>query len=90
MQQNAYLKELVELCLADRGLPGTVDIRPYHPHTARLETGDRARFLVDYHGKGTVHLLVDEAQISSGTVGARVEVALADLIELARQIEYAV
>lgn len=83
MQPNPYLKDLVGETLAARGLPGSVEIRPDKPLAARIESGERAHFVVEYHGVGDAHLIVDEWQISSGTRGARVADALADMIERA-------
>ena len=78
--RSAYLQDLVAAHLAERGLPGTVQIRPTKPLAARLESGERAMFAIDYDGAGTAHVLVDEYQIACGTVGAPVAVALADLV----------
>lgn len=81
---NVYLKDLVAAKLAERGLPGSVHIRPNKPLAARLESGERATFIVEYNGHGTARLDVPEHEISCGTVGASVAVALADMIERAR------
>lgn len=80
-----YLKDLVAQTLAERGLPGTVDIRPHVPLARRLETGERARFVVDYHGDGTASVLLDEHEITSGTVGAPIARYIADRIVAARR-----
>lgn len=82
-----YLADLVENCLAERGMPGTVRIRPHEPLAARLESGERARFLIDYDGVGTARLRVDEYEIAGGTVGASVVTALADMIERERRLD---
>jgi hypothetical protein len=83
---NVYLSDRVAKCLADRGLPGSVQIRPHKPLAARLESGERASFVVDYEGVGTAHLIVDEYQIACGTVGASVVTSLADMIEKQRRL----
>jgi hypothetical protein len=85
--QNVYLEDLVAKTLAERGLPGSVHIRPNKPLAARLESGERATFIVEYDGVGTARLDVPEHEISCGTVGASVRVTLADLIERARSRE---
>jgi hypothetical protein len=82
-----YLKDLVAQTLADRGLPGTVDIRPHLPLAKRLETGQRAQFVVEYRGDGTASLVLDEHEISGGTVGAPIARAIADRIVAARRQE---
>lgn len=89
MQPNVYLKDVVARCLADRGLPGTVEIHPRVPLAKRLETGERAQFVVEYHGDGDAQLFVDEYEIACGTVGAPVGRALADKIERARRPQQA-
>lgn len=85
MQPNVYLKDLVARVLAERGLPGRVEIHPHRPFADRLESGERARFIVEYHGDGITRLVLDEYEVSSGTVGAPVAVAIADAIERARR-----
>lgn len=87
--QNIYLKDLVAKTLAERGLPGSVQIRPNKPLAARLESGERAKFIVEYDGVGSARLEVSEHEVSCGTVGAPVAVALAELIERARSRERA-
>lgn len=82
-----YLKDLVAQRLADRGLPGTVDIYPSRPLAIRLETGERTQFVVEYRGDGEARVVVDEYEISSGTIGAPVAHALADRIVKARRLE---
>lgn len=89
MQPNVYLKDVVARFLADRGLPGSVAIYPGVPLAKRLETGERAQFVVEYRGSGSAHLLVDEYEIACGTQGAPVARALADKIERARRAELA-
>jgi hypothetical protein len=84
-----YLKDLVAQTLADRGLPGTVDIRPHRPLAKRQETGERARFIVEYRGHGTASLVLDEYEISSGTVHAPIARHVADRIVAARRAELA-
>ena len=84
---NVYLKDLVAAKLAERGLPGSVRIRPNKPLAARLELGERATFIVEYDGVGTARLDVPDHEISCGTVGASVAVALAERIERARSHE---
>lgn len=76
-----YLEDLVAAELAVRGLRGVVRIRPNKSLAERLELGERATFIVDYDGVGTARVAVPEYEISSGTAGAPVAVALADLIE---------
>lgn len=80
-----YLKDLVAQTLADRGLPGTVDIRPHVSLARRLETGERARFVVDYRGEGSASVMLDEHEITSGTVGAPIARYIADRIVVARR-----
>ena len=89
MQPNIYLKDLVERRLAERGLPGTVAIYPHVPLAKRLETGERAHFVVEYHGDGDARFLVDEHEISCGTVRAPVAHSLAARIEKERRVELA-
>lgn len=89
MRSPVYLKELVAHCLSERGLPGTVEIYPRVPLAIRIETGERAQFVVEYHGHGDARLLVDEHEISSGTVGAPIARSLADRIEKSRRVELA-
>ena len=81
---DVYLKDLVAATLAERGLPGSVLIRPNKPLAARLDLGERATFTVEYNGVGTARLDVPEHEISCGTVGASVAVSLANLIERSR------
>lgn len=81
MLSNMYLQGLVERELATRGIPGTVRIRPQVPLARRLESGERARFLVAYEGSQAVTVTVDEYEISAGTVGAPIAVALVNKIE---------
>ena len=89
MHSNVYLRELVERCLSERGLPGTVAIYPSVPLAKRLETGQRAHFVVEYQGHGSSRFLVDEYEISCGTVGAPVARTLADRIEKQRRVDLA-
>lgn len=84
---NIYLKDLVAAKLAERGLAGSVQIRPNKPLAARLESGERATFIVEYDGVGTARLDVPEHEISCGTAGASVAVVLAAMIERARSRE---
>lgn len=84
---NVYLKDLVAAKLSERGLPGSVHIRPNKPLAARLQSGERATFIVDYNGVGTARLDVPEHEISCGTVGASAAVTLADMIERERSHE---
>jgi hypothetical protein len=81
---NIYVKDFVAAELADRGLPGSVHIHPNKPLAARLESGERATFIVEYDGVGTARVAVPEHEISCGTVGASVVGALADLIQRER------
>jgi len=81
---NLYLKDLLAAELAKRGLPGSVHIRPNKPLAARLESGERATFIVEYDGIGTARVAVPEHEVSCGTVGASVVVALADLVQRER------
>jgi hypothetical protein len=85
MEPNVPLKKLVADVLASRGLPGTVEIYPNKPLALRQELGERVKFIVDYHGVGDARIVVDEWEISCGTVGARVEDALADQLERAME-----
>jgi hypothetical protein len=85
--RNIYLEDVVAAKLAERGLPGSVRIRPNKPLAARLESGERATFVVEYDGLGTARLDVPEHEISCGTVGAPVAAALADTIERVRSRE---
>lgn len=85
--QTPYLKDLVAKCLCERGLPGTVQIRPHKPLAARVESGERASFIVEYEGAGTARVVVDEYQIACGTAGSSVVTALADLIERERRCD---
>ena len=84
-EAKTYLKDLVAARLAERGIPGTVEILPHVPLARRLETGERARFIVQYDGDGTAELALDDWEISGGTAGASVADALADKIAKARQ-----
>lgn len=85
MEPNVPLKKLVADALASRGLPGTVEIYPNKPLALRQELGERVKFVVDYHGVGDARIVVDDWEISCGTVGARVEDALADKLEHAME-----
>jgi len=89
MQPNTYLKDLVARCLADRGLPGSVEIYPRVPVARRLETGERIQFVVEYHGDGDARFFVDEYELACGTVGAPIARRLADRIAKDRHIELA-
>lgn len=89
MQPNVYLKELVARCLADRGIPGSVEIYPDLPLAKRLETGQRTHFVVQYHGHGDARLIVDEHEISCGTIGSPIERTLAERIARERRVELA-
>jgi hypothetical protein len=84
---NTYLKDLVAKHLADRGMPGSVAIRPHKPLGARMESGERAKFVVDYDGVGSARVIVDEYEIACGTVGASVVTSVANQIEKARCLE---
>lgn len=84
-----YLKDLVAERLAERGNPGTVEIRPRVPLAVRLDTGERTTFVVDFRGAGRAQLQLEEWEISTGTVGASVVDSLADKIEKAMQHEVA-
>jgi hypothetical protein len=81
MQPNEYLKDVVARRLAERGLPGRVEVRPHRPLAERLELGERARFIVEYDGVESARLVLDEWQISGGTRGAPISAALAEMIE---------
>jgi hypothetical protein len=87
MTTSRYLADLVAEQLAKRGMPGTVRIHPHKPLAQRVQSGERAMFVVEYEGAGMANLTVDEYQISSGTVGASVVTALANLIERHRERE---
>jgi hypothetical protein len=89
MQPNTYLKDLVARCLAERGLPGSVEIYPRVPLARRLETGERIQFVVEYHGHGDARFFVDEYEIACGTVGAPVARSLGDRIAKERRVELA-
>jgi hypothetical protein len=89
MRPNVYLNELVARCLNERGLPGTVAIYPRVPLARRLESGERVQFVVEYHGCGDTRFLVDEYEISCGTVGSPIARSLADRIEKERRVELA-
>ena len=89
MKPNIELRELVEEHLAARNLPGAVTIRPHKPLAARLESGERARFIVTYDGVGTAQITVDDSEISCGTIGAPIAKAIADKIERARHARLA-
>ncbi len=84
-----YLKDLVADCLAARGLAGTVEIRPRTPLATRLETGERTQFIVEYRGRGAARLVLDEWEISCGTVRAPIAETLADKLAIARRIDLA-
>lgn len=78
--ERRYLEDLVAERLAALGHPGTVRIRPRVPLALRLEAGERARFVVDYHGAGSAHFVLDDWDLIKGTRGAPVAHALADKI----------
>lgn len=88
-EAKTYLKDIVAARLAERGLPGVVEIRPRIPLRRRLETGERAQFIVEYVGDGTAEIAVDEWEITCGTVRASVADALAGKIENSRQRQLA-
>jgi len=75
---SRYLEDLVAERLAELGLPGTVTIRPRVPLAVRVETGERARHVLDYRGTRAVRFVLDDWDLIRGLRGASIAHVLAD------------
>lgn len=75
-----YVEDLVAERLAALGYPGTVIIRPRAPLAVRIETGERARFVIAYRGRAEIQFMLDDWDVIKGTTGAPLAHALADKI----------